>query len=263
MHSTTVLSSLRQLGYERYDLAAHLGVSASDEGFHRLALEFDNLPADPYAEGAGRFRRFGRGMLLPWSDEFHWLPETAAESSGDAVNRYQQGAHNPEYPGLVRKMPPLTEAVKDSSLLADLIRFDFDRTSWDDEERCWPIHVGVHLIKLSVTGADGRAAATPDMLHQDGEPYTFAHLVYRCNAGGGENVIATPRCAGKSPEEVTEDEVLARFTLSRPLDSYGVKDDLVSHYVAPITAGQGAGPAERAILLVDFTPMAQRPYAGS
>ncbi|GAA1982113.1 2OG-Fe dioxygenase family protein [Amycolatopsis minnesotensis] len=262
MHSTAILSGLQQLGYERYDLAAQLGVSALDEGFHTLALEFDNLPVDPYAESSGRFRRFGRGVLLPWSGEFDWMPETAADASSDAVNRYQQGTHNPEYADQVRQLPSLTEAIKNSSLLAELIRFDFARTSWHDEDRCWPIHVGVHLIKLSVAGPGARAAATPDMLHQDGEPYTFAHLIYRCNASGGENVIAAAQCAGKSPDDVPEDSVLARFTLSRPLDSYGVKDDMVSHYVAPVTAGPGPGPSERAILLIDFTPMTQRPHAG-
>ena len=96
------------------------------------------------------------------------------------------------------------------------------------------------------------------MLHQDGEPYTFAHLIYRRDAEGGENVIATPQCAGSIPDDVAAEGILDRFVLHRPLDSYGVKDDLVSHYVAPVTVAAGAVTAERAVLLIDFTPMTQR-----
>jgi hypothetical protein len=260
MTSTATISGLQQRGYERYDLASELGVSPADGRLRGLTTEFELLPPDPYAPEDGRFRRFGRGVLLPWSKEFHWMPEIPADTGrpDGGVNLYQQGVYNPEYVGLVRQMPGLTEGVRQNSLLTDMVRFDFSQTAWSDVERCWPILVGVHLIKLSVTGPGGRAVASPDMLHQDGEPYTFAHLIYRRNVAGGENVIATPDCAGFSPADVAPENLLDRFTISAPLDSYAVKDDLVSHYVAPITAGSEPGPAERAILLIDFTPMVQR-----
>ncbi|MFD2417117.1 2OG-Fe dioxygenase family protein [Amycolatopsis pigmentata] len=260
MTATAIISGLQQLGYERYDLASALGVSATDAGLRGLTTEFEELPPDPYAPEDGRFRRFGRGVLLPWNGAFHWMPDTAAAdgSQDDGVTLYQQGAYNPEYLGLVRRIPGLTEGVRRNSLLAEMVSFDFSQTTWNNAELCSPIVVGVHLIKLAVTGPGGRAVASPNMLHQDGEPYTFAHLIYRRNVAGGENVIATPHCAGSVPEDVAPENLLDRFTISNPLDSYAVKDDMVSHYVAPITADSGSGPAERAILLIDFTPMVPR-----
>jgi hypothetical protein len=184
------------------------------------------------------------------------LPDRSDDTT--AVNDYQQGKHNPQFVGQVRHMPALTAAVRDNTLLTELVRFDFAQTTWSEGELGWPILVGVHLLKLSVDRPTGRAVATPDMLHQDGEPYTFAHLMYRRDAEGGENVIAAPEYAGSSPNAVAADATLARFVLRRPLDSYGVKDDLVSHYVGPITVAAGAKSAERAVLLIDFSPMTLR-----
>lgn len=254
-------SELQRLGFARYELASMLDISMTDERLRRLTVEFGQLPGDPHSRNEGRFRRFGRGVLLPWNDEFHWMPETLVnmpDGTTCSVNHYQQGMHNPEFIGMVRHMPGLTESVRRNSLLTELIKFDFSQTTWSEVELCWPIHVGVHLIRLSVGSPGGRAVATPDMLHQDGEPYTFAHLIYRRDAEGGENVIATPACAGSSPNDVAPESVLDRFTLRHPLDSYGVKDDLVSHYVAPVTVAAGAETGERAVLLIDFTPMTQR-----
>ncbi|MFJ8916220.1 2OG-Fe dioxygenase family protein [Amycolatopsis sp. NPDC102389] len=260
---TTVLttSKLQRLGYERYELASTLGVSPVDERLRSLTLEFERLPLDPYSRNDGRYRRFGRGVLLPWNAEFRWMPDAVAnmpDGTTVSFNDYRQGRHNPEFSGLVRQMPGLTEGIRSNSLLAELIEFDFAQTAWNEAELCWPVHVGVHLLKLSVDRPGGRAVASPDMLHQDGEPYTFAHLIYRRDAEGGENVIATPEYAGNLPEAVADEGILDRFVLHQPLASYGVKDDLVSHYVAPVTVADGAETAERAVLLIDFTPMSQR-----
>ncbi|WP_202818823.1 2OG-Fe dioxygenase family protein [Actinosynnema sp. ALI-1.44] len=232
-----------------------------DDQLRSLTAEFEQLPVDPYSSGDGRYRRFGRGILLPWNGEFMWMPETVADmpdGTTAGLNDYRQGEHNPEFSGVVRHMPGLTDAIRRNSLLSRLIQFDFAQTTWTEADSCWPVHVGVHLLKLSVDKPDGRAVASPDMLHQDGEPYTFAHLIYRRDAEGGENVIAAPEHAGSRPDALAAQDILDQFVLRQPLDSYGVKDDLVSHYVAPVTVAPGAAMAERAILLIDFTPMTQR-----
>ncbi|ANN15924.1 hypothetical protein SD37_09895 [Amycolatopsis orientalis] len=261
MQSSLLTSKLQDCGYERYSLGSMLDTAFTDEPLHDLTAQFEQLPVDPYSKNEGRYRRYGRGVLLPWNNRFYWMPDAVADmpdGSSVSFNDYQQGRHNPEFAGVVRHMPGLTEAIKRNSLLTELIRFDFARTTWEEAELCRPFQVGVHLLKLSVDDPGGRAVASPDMLHQDGEPYTFAHLIYRRDAEGGENVIATPASAGSSPDDVATENVLDRFVLRRPLDSYGVKDDLVSHYVAPITVAAGAESAERAVLLIDFTPMTQR-----
>jgi hypothetical protein len=136
--------------------------------------------------------------------------------------------------------------------------FDFQQTYWDDDDLAFPLHVGVHLVKL-VADRDGtEAVASPNELHQDGESFSFAHLVYRRNSEGGINIIAPPHFRGKQPEEVPHRERLAEFQLTGPLESYGVADKLVCHYVSPVRKGKGAGPGERAVVLTDFTPTRQR-----
>src|SRR5262245_39871085 len=130
------MSRLNDLGYARYDLASHLGVSTSDDRLGALAAEFDGLPPDPYAADAGRYRRFGRGVLLPWNAEFRWMPgiqdDVPEPATLDGANVYQQGMHNPEYAGIVRHMPGLTDGIRGNSLLTDLIMFDFGQTAWNE-----------------------------------------------------------------------------------------------------------------------------------
>lgn len=256
MHSSASSSLLFDAGFERYDLAASLGIRSTDQRFAALVAEFENLPADRYGSATGRHRRYAQGVLLPWTGDFHWMPDSA-DSAGPAASRYFQGENNPDFPGVVRAIPSITAPARHNPLLLDIVRFDFAQTYWDPLDARWPLHVGVHFIRLSIDG-DGQAVSSPDELHQDGEPFTFAHLMYRRNAQGGGNVIAEPKCRGMQPADVPVDLILAEFELTAPLDSYGIADDKVSHYVAPIRKGPDSVPGERAMILVDFTVLTQR-----
>lgn len=251
-------SKLVEQGFARYDLAAELGVSDSDENLLALLAEYDDLPPDPYAPGTRRYRRYARGMILPWSGEFTWIPDTRIGEGGERLNGYYQGDHNPEYVGVVRALPALRESALSNPLLRDVVRFDFEQTRWNEVDSAWPLHVGVHLIKLMVDEDGVEAVSSPNELHQDGEPFVFAHLMYRRNAVGGRNMIATPRWRGRQPDDVPADEVLADFELAHTLESYGVTDVRCSHYVGPICKGPASEPGERAVILTDFTPMTQR-----
>ena len=247
-------ASLSEHGFQRYDLATELAVDAGDPRYVDLVGEFDELPPDPYAPASGRYRRYGQGILIPWTDEFRWLPPV---DSHTASAEYFQGDHNPEFAGVVRAIPALTARAERNSLLRAIIRFDFGQTWWNAADSRWPLHVGVHFVKLAVDH-DGEAVSSPAELHQDGEPFTFAHLLFRRNAVGGGNVIAEPSCRGSQPHEVPGDAIRAEFELTAPLDSYGIVDHEVSHYVAPIARGPSGALAERAVILVDFTVLAQR-----
>ncbi|MGH4007887.1 MAG: 2OG-Fe dioxygenase family protein [Pseudonocardiaceae bacterium] len=257
MKTIKTLSSLSEIGFERYELADLLDVSETDQRFRELLVEFSDLPPDPYAAESLRYRRYGRGILTPWSRNFTWIPPMLNEW-GEWISEYYQGDHNPEYSNASRKFSSITKATMDNPLLTEIIMFDFDQTWWPDHDSSSPLHVGVHLVKLSVQRDDQVAISSPNELHQDGEPYTFAHLIYRDNAVGGRNTIAPPRCAGMLPEELSPQLLLADFELTKPLESYGVSDAKVSHYVSPIRKGAAPGPGKRAVLLIDFTPMKPR-----
>ncbi|RPF21499.1 2OG-Fe dioxygenase family protein [Myceligenerans xiligouense] len=225
--------------------------------FKALRAACRDLPEDPYAPNSGRYRRYARAVFLPWSKDLFWMPATESQVR-EGVNGYYQGDNNPEHAGVTRNFPAISVGICNNRLLLDIIQFDFAQTYWSEHDAVWPLYVGVHLVKLQVEEDGHEAVSSPNELHQDGEPYVFAHLIYRHNAEGGTNLIATPGYRGKQPEDVPPADRLAEFQMTRPLDTYAVTDDLVSHYVGPIRKGGAPVPGERAILLVDWVPMRHR-----
>ena len=245
---------LEQLGFARYSLdGRELNMDVEGE-VKQIQAEFDVLKPDPYGGGDNRFRSYARGILLPWKPEFSWIPPTAVVD-GRLVTEYYQGSYNPDFSGERRLLPAISEKAKASLLLRRLIWSDFDRTFWSRALRVHPLQVGLSFIKLQVDRDHRHALSTPDSFHQDGETFTFAHLVQRAGIVGGINAIAAPSARGKALAEVPPEERLEEFVLERPLETYAIFDPLVSHYVSPIELEEGCDRGERSIILVDFTPM--------
>lgn len=244
-------ANLTRTGFAHWRLWTELGLAANDPNYQALCDAASQLPPDPYDSSRCRHRRYGRGMLLPWRREFHWMPEPEPA----LTSSYYQGRYNPEFPGAVREWPTLPERVRSNELLQRIVMFDYDQTTWSALDASWPIYVGVHLVALRVDSTTSEAVASPNLFHQDGEPYSFVHLLYRRNILGGINIVAPPRCRGSQPAHVPAPERLAEFALLEPLESYGVADDQVSHYFGPVRHGATAGVGERAVIFVDLVPM--------
>jgi hypothetical protein len=250
-----VIGTLRVNGYDRYNLFDHLVVDDISTHYAALRDVFSTLPADPYGPGLNRYRRYGAAIYLPWNESLNWLPATHDPELGDDVLRYYQGGFNAEHPGEVRAFPALPPAVLANPLLQAVLRFDYAQGAWPDELATTPFYLGVHFIKLLAAEPGDLAMTSPNHLHQDGEPIHFAHLIERVNASGGENIICGVDQVGKSPADVPEDAILERFTLTEPLQAYGICDHLVSHHLDPVSKGDGSGPGHRSAVLVDVTPM--------
>src|SRR5690625_7799112 len=109
----------------------------------------------------------------------------------------------------------------------------------------WPRDWSSDVCSSDLNDED-KAVSSPDCLHQDGEPFTFAHLIERKNVKGGTNVIGIPEVRGKQPDEVDEKDLHEVFEISKPLESYGVDDSAVSHYVGPED-----GAAVRSVILIE------------
>lgn len=256
-------SRLERDGFARYsaeDFRLGLSETMPTEGLRPIAEAFKRLPPDPYAPRANRFRRYSRAVYLPWTQELTWIPGVPDDVHGLAAE-FNQGGYNTEYENVRRLLPEIPTELRDDSLLLRLIRFDLDQALWLEELGKNPVHVGVHTVKLSVSDPADTAISSPNCLHQDGGAFTFtfAHLVGRSNAVGGENVIASPSCAGLLPENLSATVVKARFTLVEPLDTYAVHDPRVSHYISPVRCGDGQGPGERCVLLVGLAPLIVQP----
>lgn len=117
-----------------------------------------------------------------------------------------------------------------------------------------PIHVGVHFVKLLVENDDDKAVSSPDCLHQDGEPFTFAHLIKRENVKGGTNAIGIPDIKGNRPEEVDQADIhRGIFELNKPLESYGVYDSVRPLCESCRERGRpGRNRGVRSIILIDY-----------
>jgi hypothetical protein len=246
-------------GYARYgpgDLELDAFSGRWREDLARLSRDFDDLPCDSYDPQDNRLRRYAHAVHLPWDDTLSWIPDEQDADKG-SVAEYHQTRH-PDYDH-GRHWPGIPAKVRDNALLLHLMRVDARRTLWRKEHRRSPLYLAVHLVKLAAQTAGDAAVASPNCVHQDGDnTFVFAHLISRRNVGGGENLIARPECAGRQPDEVAPADVHAAFTLHEPLESYGLYDPLVSHYVAPVRRGDGAGPGERCMLLIGVAAYALR-----
>jgi hypothetical protein len=244
-------NTLQQQGFVKFDISEEIEVSKTD--LENLKREFKNLPADSYAPGLNRFRRYSRAIVIPGENRIEWIKDMEGEN-GEKVSEYFQGSFNPEFTDEYRCFPSLTESAKGNDLLNKIIQIDFNKTYWGLRDLLLPVHVGVHFVKLKVEEDNQEAISSPNHLHQDGEPFTFAHLISAINLDGGVNAIATPKHAGSLPENVPSEDLLAEFKLEKPLQSYGVSDEKVSHYVSSIKKDKLGNVAERSVILIDFMP---------
>ncbi|KAI0686600.1 2OG-Fe dioxygenase-domain-containing protein [Earliella scabrosa] len=223
-----------------------------------LWAHFDTLPSDPHAPlSAGRFRQYSRAVVLPFEDRprVYWSPGHVQD--GKDITYYNQGVFNPEHESERRAMPSIPEQMR-SELLEKLILTDVALCDWSVDELRHPIIVGVHFIKTAPTLEHPVSKTTPNSLHQDGHKFSFVHLVQRRNATGGENVIAAHagRYAGLQPSEVPEEDVLTRFYLESPLDTWAAYDAKCSHYAGPVMQQvPGPEPSERSVIICDIEPM--------
>ncbi|SIS45485.1 2OG-Fe dioxygenase family protein [Salimicrobium flavidum] len=246
------MSFLRNNGYEYYDLKEKLQYNRMEEDLEEVKQEFEGLPVDAYAKELNRYRKYARAVIIPGTDEVQWLPSIQTEEG--EMYKYFQGSFNPEYTNSARDFPAISAGLRSNRLLNDIVMFDYKQTFWREEDMLLPVHAGIHFVKLEVENEDDIAVSSPNHLHQDGEPFTFAHLIHRQNVEGGLNAIGTPEVAGNVPEEVEDSQLLKKMTLTEPLESYGVFDPMVSHYVAPVTKGEEDMKGQRSMILIDFQP---------
>ncbi|WP_347860942.1 2OG-Fe dioxygenase family protein [Salimicrobium sp. PL1-032A] len=246
------MSFLKNNGYEYYDLKEQLQYTQLEEDLEELKQEFTTLPIDSYAKELNRYRRYARAVIIPGTGEVQWLPSVETEEG--EMYKYFQGSFNPEYTNAARDFPAISEKIRANKLLNDIVMFDYRQTFWREEDMLLPVHAGIHFVKLEVEDEGDMAVSSPNHLHQDGEPFTFAHLVHRQNVEGGLNAIGVPEVAGDVPEDVDDSKLLKQMTLTEPLESYGVFDPMVSHYVAPVTKGKKEKKGQRSMILIDFQP---------
>jgi len=242
------MPKLQQNGFIRFELGKIVDLLAYSRYWKNIQEAFEDLPEDPNKpENTLRYRRYSFGYFSTYLNELNWPPEVHGE-----ICPYYQGDNNPEHLGETRMLPSISRETLANPLLRLIIENDFHRTSWSYQNLSL-LKVGVHLVRLMVTKEFPVAVASPNCLHQDGEPYTFAHLVNRKGITGGANTIADPTAAGLTSDEISPGQKRASFTLNNGLESFAVNDALVSHAVDPIRIAPNCNVGIRDIVLIDFT----------
>lgn len=250
-----IRGKLKREGFVHIPAEQFTSNAVFDEAFNKLRKAAIALPADHTDLNAGRARRYGRFIYLPWMGEDVPVPPRHYKHSGEFGLEYTQPATlNSEAAGVRRVFAALAGAHYRNRALLTLIDFFRSHIPFDPDTLMESMQVGVHIIKLQA-GPGQEAKASPNLVHRDGEPYTVAVLLDRVGASGGENVITHPRYHDSPIEQVPQEGVRSKFMLERPLDAYIVDDLKVAHYVAPVTATEIDKPGIRTVLLLDYTPL--------
>lgn len=134
-----------------------------------LRKDYETLPPDQYCESGNRYRRHSRYVLLPWLNLLEVRP----------ISQYiQDREFNPADGGVIRTFERLSKSMEVNAFLREMILFDFLNTTFDEAIQSTPVDVGVHAIRyVARPGLPG--VSSPNMLHKDGEPFTFIHLIER------------------------------------------------------------------------------------
>ncbi len=245
-------SSFEKNGFLQYKAA-----EVDSDSKRVIFEEFQMLEKDQFAPSdTQRFRRYGNALILPWEKEIKpiWLPPVANDN-GEYLSGYDQGTNNPEH-NSIRYFYALSEEVKKTNYLNQLVIDDYKLT-FGLNDHYLPIYIGVHFVKLTSNSSDILGISSPDCFHQDGEPFTFAHLINRSNnIIGGVNYIAHPSERNKSLKEVNVENIYSHFTLKNISDSFAVHDSSVCHYVSPIKkieSHQDDLIGERWMILIDYS----------
>lgn len=198
-------NDLQTKGYMHYQAATPC--SQEDKGF--LLDEVRGLEKDPYApENTIRHRRYGNAIILPWkNNELHWLPTKI--QGGKQFSGYDQGSNNPEHDS-IRYFNALSPQLKSTEFMNQLVIEDFEKT-FGLNDHYLPVYVGVHIVKVICKDNEKLGFSSPDCFHQDGEPFTFAHLISRSeNALGGRNYIADIESRNKTLSQVNNNNINLR-----------------------------------------------------
>jgi hypothetical protein len=214
-----------------------------------LSSSFEDAPSD----GGSRRRVYSRYVVAPYAtaDTLDLRPYSSSFMSSD----YQQPSDiNPEQYGALRSYAPLPTAVWSNALLREMIFFDLDLLPlsdfWLNAQRN-PVSVGIHLIRM-IAFPGKPSVPSPSVPHQDGEPFTFIHLIKRRNVVGGDSeVYRNVPVDGVN----TRGDLLRVLTLQNSLDTLAVWDRDVFHHVTPVEVAAGCSEGARDVLIIDFTPL--------
>jgi hypothetical protein len=254
MPNGRLFRDLNENGWARLDPGSLLEAADQDAALSLFRKVFETLPGDPYCKFGTRRRRFAQFRLTPSNRHLEPIPSQYDAVTGRYYAEYfQLKSVNPDDGGRGRRFSALDAKTADDASIHKIIWNCYDLIEWCTQHQHASKIVGFHTVRYEPSR--GReAVGSPNVFHQDGEPYTFAILIERKGVEGGVNYVATPTAANRRLDDVRECDILDKFILERPFEGFGVCDRMVSHYVSPLRKNPACQAGFRNVLLIDFTP---------
>ena len=210
--------------------------------FQTLRADWDRLEPDAYLKGGATFRRrrYGRYYWAPAENELIGLAHAPY---------YQPESENGYAGGIERRWAPLDPQSARNPFLTQLVRRTFAELPLSEERRAGVWEVRIHQIRI-VGDAKAPGEPTPEGVHQDGTDFLTLHLMRRENVEGAESSIYD-----------LDMNLLFKWTMREPMDSFIIEDPRVFHGVTPIAPADGRGRAVRDLMGIDFifSPSLERP----
>jgi len=141
-----------------------------------LAASFDNLPPNPYVDGAFRLRRYSHFTFD--GAQLNRLP-TKAFVQDDSINTYQGNVE--------RTYPEIEDQICKSQAFTEMFNRFKEITNLDDET---PIEV--HQMRILAKHKQTTEPA-PEGVHQDGFDRLGVFVIERNNVAGGEIQVHTDK----------------------------------------------------------------------
>ncbi len=200
---------------------------------HAFAASWDDLGEDTYMADGGRYRRRCHGVFLLRGGALERLPHQP---------HYQSRDYNRLNGGVERWFDPISDAVAQSAILADLVAGNTQLMK--HLEPCGPHARRVELHQFRIApNADEEGLATPEGMHRDGVDWVCVVLIKRVNVVRGETTISDG-----------SGNVIGAFTLVEPFDLAFLDDRRVAHGVTPIRRLDPDWPGFRDVLVITFAP---------
>jgi len=178
-----------------------------------------------------RRRRYARYYWSPRDGVLRLLPKEAY---------FQPEEQNNYAGGIAREFAPVLPESVENPFLMELVRCCFEQLPVEEERRKQAWEVRVHQIRIVAT-PDETGEPAPEGIHQDGTDFLSLHLVRRENVIGAESTIYD-----------LERNPLFSCTMTEVMDSFILEDPRIMHGVTSVRPADGASPAKRDLLGIDF-----------
>jgi hypothetical protein len=242
--------SSRERGYFFLPSSCMTRSPALLENYTSFQASWNRLPVDTPGGRLDRQRRLSKFKFYPEPASVTVLPDTSL---------LQAKRFNAVMGDVIRRYDPLEPDILESSLLQELIKFQFRLLPLADEAKQQSWLIEVHQIRI-VTTPDRIGQPTPYGRHREGWEFAFHTLFNRSNVAGAESIVFDPAADHEFRVVDTREDGSSvydyergRILLQHPFDMLILWDEAVKHGTTPALPIFNSKRGTRDMLLTFFS----------